>query len=180
MRNAQGLPDAEPGNHQESEQHHCARGDEMSPRTAANYQPDNDRAGLDSKADDTSPGCGIKKSADRNHGQHSDQKPAFAADLSEHEWNQGEGNNQFRKSREMIAVHVWAERDSSEVHLADPVKLAVKRKMLKDAENGDKKSENHHKPGETAKVFNGPECLRRHENNQNVGDQELQLHRRVV
>src|SRR5580658_1998839 len=80
----------------------------------------------------------------------------------------------------MIAVHVRTERNASIVHLAKPIELAVKSELLQDAEDGDQKSETHHKPDEAAPVLDRPEGLRSQKEKKDIGKEEGDFHSRSV
>ena len=117
---------------------------------------------------------------DRQQRADRDDGPAFAADLAENERHEGNGDDEFNEAGEVVAVDVWAERDAAIAHLAEPVELAVEGELLEDAERGHEETENHDEPDVAAPVVGIAEGLRREEEDEDVGDEEIELHARVV
>ncbi len=171
---------AEPGDEEEGEEKDEAAGEDVAAAGAAQQRDQEEQADLDAEADDASARGGEEERADRKQRADGDDEPAFAADLAENERHERNGNHQLDESGEVVAIDVWAERNSAIAHFAEPVELPVEGELLEDAERGDEKAENHDEPDVAAPIVGIAEGLRGEEEDEDVGDEEVELHARVV
>ena len=74
-----------------------------------------------------------------------------------------QGNDQFHKAREVIAIHVRPEGNSAIAHFAEPVEFSVESEVLQNSKDGDGKSQSEQKPGERAPVSERLKSLHNHE-----------------
>ena len=119
----------------------------------------------------------------RNDGykcEQGDEKKPFAPDFPQHERHKRNRNHQFRKASKMIPVHVRTKGQSAIAHLAKPIQFPVERQVLQDAKNGDEKSQSHQEPYQPSPVTRLQVGLGHQVNQDQVGDQELQLYARVI
>src|SRR5712664_469473 len=174
------LPGAQPRNEHECKEQDHRSGKHMLSACATQNQQQRKKAKLVSETDDASAGGGEEKGPQGQERQEADGEPTVAAHLSENERNQSDGNDEFGKPGEMIAVHVRAKGNSAVAHLAKPVEFAVKGQMLKDAKDGDKKTKPHDEPHEKAPVVRGAKCLSGQKKKESDSREELELHAGVV
>jgi hypothetical protein len=132
----------------------------MPPASAAQGQEQGENPNFRGKTYYAASGSGEEESYDGQESEDSDRKAAFAPNLAEDQRNQSDRNDQLGESRKMIAIHIGTKRNAAKAHFAKPIQFAVKREVLKNAEDGNEKSEEHHKPDETAPVVRGAKQLR--------------------
>src|SRR5580698_9267698 len=171
---------AEPGDEQESKEKDEAAGEDMAAAGAAQQRDQKEQADLDAEAHDTPTRGGKEERADRKQRADGDDEPAFAANLAENERHERNGYHQLDESGKVIAVDVWAEGNSAVAHLAEPVEFPVEGELLENAERGDEKTENHDEPDVAAPIVGIAEGLRGEKEDEDVGDEEVELHARVV
>jgi hypothetical protein len=61
------------------------------------------------------------------------------------------------------------------MHFAEPIKLPIERKMLKNAETGNQEPEKHDKPTQAAPILDSLKKLRSKKEHQKIGDKQLQF-----
>ena len=174
------LFDSEPGDEEEGEEQDESAGEHVAAAGAPEQRDQEKQAHLDAERDDASAGSAKKERADREQSADGDDEPALAADFAEHERHERNGDDEFGESGEMVAIDVWAEGDAPVAHLAEPVELPIESELLEDAERGDEKTENHDEPDVATPVVGVAEGLRGEEEDEDVGDEEIELHARVV
>ena len=174
------LFDAEPRDEEKGEEEDESAGEDVAASGATQQCDQEEQADFDAKSDDASARSGEKQRADREQSADGDDEPAFAAHLAENERHERNGDDEFGEGGEVIAIDVGAEGNPAVAHLAKPVELAVECELLKDAECRDEETKNHDEPDVAAPVVGKAEGLRREEEDEDVGDEEVELHARVV
>src|SRR5256885_11555315 len=140
----------------------------------------NEKRDLHGETDDSSARGRKEECTDGYERQNAHDSPTLAPDLAEDQRDQSNGNDQLRKTGEVIAVHIGTKRDTAVAHLTKPVEFTVERQVLEDAENADDKSQAHKKPDKGAPVLASTKGLVRQKENKDIGDEQLQLDSRVV
>src|SRR5260370_29192620 len=79
-----------------------------------------------------------------------------------------------------MAVRVVPKWNPTVMHLAEPVELSIKSKLLENAEDADKEPEYHPEPNEAAPILKSPEGLYRKKEEDQIGDEEEEFHARTV
>src|SRR5438874_11447355 len=113
----------------------------------------NEKGDLHGETDDSSARGRKEERTDGYKSQNAHDDPTLAPDLAEDQRDQSNGNDQLRKTSEVIAVHIGAEGNTAIAHLTKPVEFTVERQVLEDAKNADHKSQAHEKPDKGAPVL---------------------------
>ena len=80
----------------------------------------------------------------------------------------------------MIPIHVRTKRENTGAYLPNPVELSIRGKVLEDGEEADQETEKHSEPHETPPIFESPKGLNCYKEDDQVGDEEQELHARTV
>ena len=80
----------------------------------------------------------------------------------------------------MIPIHVRTKRENTGAYLPKPVELSIRGKVLEDGEEADQETEKHSEPHETPPIFESPKDLHCDKEDDQVGDEEQELHTRTV
>src|SRR5437667_4218764 len=135
---------------------------------------------LHTEADHASARSGKKERADGQKPKNADDNPSLFPNFAKHQGNQCDWKDQLDESGKVIAIHVRTKRDAAVTHFAKPVEFPIEGQLLEDPEDRDQKAKAHDEPDKGAPSGGGAEYLSGKEKNYAVGDQEIQLHARVV